>query len=64
VAPLGGEGERPGVASVLAVELTSVDDRRLGSINIYWTQLREFTANDIAFANISPAMPLWPWQSR
>ncbi|HKE68769.1 MAG TPA: GAF and ANTAR domain-containing protein [Nocardioidaceae bacterium] len=41
-----------GVASVLAVELTSVDDRRIGSINVYWTRRREFTPDDIAFANI------------
>jgi len=41
-----------GIASVLAVELTSVEDRRIGAINLYWTQRREFTADDIAFANI------------
>jgi len=41
-----------GVASVLAVELTDVDDRRIGSINVYWTRPRQFTADDVAFANI------------
>ena len=41
-----------GIASVLAVELTSVEDRRIGAINLYWTQRRDFTADDIAFANI------------
>ena len=41
-----------GIASVLAVELTSVEDRRIGAINLYWTQRREFTADDIAYANI------------
>lgn len=41
-----------GVASVLAVELTDVDDRRIGSINLYWTRPRQFTADDLAFANI------------
>jgi GAF domain-containing protein len=41
-----------GVASVLAVELTNVDDRRIGSINVYWTRRREFTADDVGFANI------------
>jgi GAF domain-containing protein len=41
-----------GVASMLAVELTDVHDRRIGSINVYWTQPREVTADDVAFANI------------
>ncbi|WP_165949364.1 GAF and ANTAR domain-containing protein [Kribbella turkmenica] len=41
-----------GVASVLAAELTDVDDRRIGSINIYWTRPRQFTADDVAFVNI------------
>lgn len=41
-----------GVSSVLAAELTAVEDRRIGSINVYWTQRRMFTADDIAFANI------------
>lgn len=41
-----------GVASALAVELTDVDDRRIGSINVYWTHARRFTADEIAFANI------------
>src|SRR5262245_49648636 len=41
-----------GVASVLAVELTNVEDRRIGSINVYWTHRRDFTPDDVAFANI------------
>lgn len=41
-----------GVASVLAAELTTVEDRRIGAINVYWTQRREFSADDAAFANI------------
>ncbi|HEU0288031.1 MAG TPA: GAF and ANTAR domain-containing protein [Nocardioidaceae bacterium] len=41
-----------GIASVLAVELSSVEDRRIGAINVYWTQRREFTPDDVAFANI------------
>jgi hypothetical protein len=41
-----------GIASVLAVELTSVEDRRIGAINIHWTRCREFTTDDVAFANI------------
>lgn len=41
-----------GVASVLAVELASVEDRRLGSINVYWDEPRTFTADDIAFSNL------------
>jgi len=41
-----------GVASVLAAELTDVDDWRIGSINVYWTRPRQFTADDVAFVNI------------
>jgi GAF domain-containing protein len=41
-----------GVSSVLAVALTDVDDRRIASINVYGTRPREFTAGDVAFANI------------
>ncbi|MGH3481077.1 MAG: GAF and ANTAR domain-containing protein [Nocardioidaceae bacterium] len=41
-----------GISSVLAAEMTTVEDRRIGAINIYWTQPREFTADDAAFANI------------
>lgn len=41
-----------GIASILAVELNSVEDRRIGAINVYWTRRREFTADDVAFANI------------
>ncbi|HYJ70696.1 MAG TPA: GAF and ANTAR domain-containing protein [Nocardioidaceae bacterium] len=41
-----------GIASVLAVELTTVDDRRIGAINVYWTHRRTFTASDAAFANL------------
>jgi GAF domain-containing protein len=41
-----------GVSSVLAAELTSRPDHRIGSINVYWTQRRTFTAEDIAFVNI------------
>jgi hypothetical protein len=41
-----------GITSVLSVELASVEDRRLGSINTYWMQRRMITADDIAFANI------------
>jgi GAF domain-containing protein len=42
-----------GVASVLAAELTTVEDRRIGAINIYWTHPRDFTADDAAFADLS-----------
>lgn len=38
--------------AVLAAEMTTVEDRRIGAINIYWTQPREFTTDDAAFANI------------
>jgi len=41
-----------GISSVLAAELTGRPDRRIGSINVYWTQRRIFTADDIAFVNI------------
>jgi GAF domain-containing protein len=41
-----------GVASVLAVELTDVDDRRIGAITVYGTRPRDFNADEVAFANI------------
>ena len=41
-----------GVSSVLAVELTTVEDERIGSINVYWTRPRTLTADDVAFVNI------------
>jgi GAF domain-containing protein len=41
-----------GVASVLAAELTGDGGRRIGSINVYWTRPRDFTADDVAFTNI------------
>ena len=41
-----------GIASILAVELTTVNDERLGSINTYWTRPRSFTADDAAFISI------------
>ena len=41
-----------GVSSVLAAELTTVNNERIGSINVYWTQHRTVTADDVAFVNI------------
>jgi len=41
-----------GVCSLLAVELTTVDDDRIGSINVYWTRPRTVSADDVAFVNI------------
>jgi ANTAR domain-containing protein/GAF domain-containing protein len=41
-----------GVASVLAAELRGHGARRLGSINVYCTQRRTFTDDDIAFVSI------------
>jgi GAF domain-containing protein len=41
-----------GIASMLAAELTGSQARRIGSINVYWTQRRTFSADDIAFVNI------------
>jgi GAF domain-containing protein len=41
-----------GIVSVLAAELTSLDDQRIGSINFFWTRRREFTDDDVAFADL------------
>jgi GAF domain-containing protein len=41
-----------GISSALAVELTTTEDERIGSINVYWTRHRIATADDIAFVNI------------
>ena len=41
-----------GIKSVLAAELTGRGTRRIGSINVYWTRRRTFSADDIAFVNI------------
>jgi GAF domain-containing protein len=41
-----------GVACLLAVEFTTSDDRRAGSINLYWRRPRCFAADDVAFAHI------------
>jgi GAF domain-containing protein len=41
-----------GIASALAVELTGAEGRRLGAINLYWTERRQFGSDDIAFANL------------
>lgn len=41
-----------GVASMLATELTTVEGRRIGSINTYWNQPRGFTQDDVAFMAI------------
>jgi GAF domain-containing protein len=41
-----------GITSVLAAELTGNEIRRIGSINVYWTRHRTFSADDIAFVNI------------
>jgi len=41
-----------GVASLLAVEFTTREDRRAGSINLYWRRPRCFQADDVAFAYI------------
>ncbi len=40
------------IASVLAAELEGDGARRLGSLNVYWTHRREFTADDVAFVNL------------
>jgi GAF domain-containing protein len=41
-----------GIASMLAAELIGSQAQRLGSINVYWSHPRTFTADDIAFVNI------------
>ena len=41
-----------GVVSLLATELTTVEDRRIGCITAYWTQRRTFTQDDVAFMAI------------
>jgi GAF domain-containing protein len=41
-----------GVSSVLAAELTTVEDQRIGAINVYWTHPRTITADDAAFVNL------------
>jgi GAF domain-containing protein len=41
-----------GIVSVLAAELTSLDAQRIGSINFFWTWRREFTDDDVAFADL------------
>ena len=41
-----------GTSSVVAAELTTVEHDRIGSINVYWTQHRNVTADDVAFVNI------------
>jgi GAF domain-containing protein len=41
-----------GVCSVLATELTTVEDERIGSINVYWTRPHTASADDVAFASV------------
>lgn len=41
-----------GVVSALAAELTRTDDRRIGSINLYWNRPMEISADDAAYAHI------------
>jgi GAF domain-containing protein len=41
-----------GVTSLLAVELSAVDDQHLGSINVYWRESRRCTPDDVALLSI------------
>lgn len=41
-----------GVSSVLAVGLTSTERRRIGALNLYWTQPRSFSKDELGFAEI------------
>lgn len=38
-----------GIASLLSTEMATVDGRRIGCINTYWNQRRNFTQDDVAF---------------
>ncbi len=41
-----------GAFSVLATEISTAEDRRIGTINLYWSEPRTFTSDEIAFVNI------------
>ncbi len=41
-----------GIESVLAVELPGLDGRRVGALNLYWSQPRGFSGDDVAFAHV------------
>ncbi|MGN6412744.1 GAF and ANTAR domain-containing protein [Flexivirga sp.] len=42
-----------GIKSAMGAELTAADDgRRLGALNLYWTEPTVFTADDLAYASI------------
>lgn len=41
-----------GVASVLSVELSDSDGRRIGSVNMYWRDRRSFSSDEVAFASV------------
>jgi GAF domain-containing protein len=41
-----------GISSVLAGQLTTVEEERIGAINVYWIQPRMVSADDIAFVSI------------
>lgn len=41
-----------GLASALAGELTDTSGRRIGCLNLYWRDLREFTADDRSYISI------------
>ena len=41
-----------GVASMIAAELITEGDRRIGSVNLYWTAGRRFTRDDLAYAHL------------
>lgn len=42
-----------GIRSVLAAELTDVNGRRVGALNLYWEEVHSVTPEDIAFAQIA-----------
>ncbi|WP_036555893.1 GAF and ANTAR domain-containing protein [Nocardioides insulae] len=41
-----------GVASVLAISLPDVGGRRVGALNLFWEQSREFSEDEVAFAHV------------
>jgi hypothetical protein len=41
-----------GVVGFLAAELVTIEDLRIGAINVYWEHAQTATADDVAFVNI------------
>ncbi|AKU14734.1 GAF and ANTAR domain-containing protein [Luteipulveratus mongoliensis] len=41
-----------GIASALGTQLTGIDGRRLGALNLFWREAHAFSRDDVAFAGI------------